>query len=450
LWPAPSGNPIIADCIADPSITEFDGTFYLTATTDDCPREGFGRWYNGPAVVWKSTDLVNWRFEGHLVPEANDMLYWAPSRIIQHDGRYLLFPTLNSKIRVAAADSPEGPFRLIAGSRERPLLDTIDAELFVDDDGQGYLFSNHRQAWRMNDELTGVEGDPVTIPTRRSGYSEGPIVFKRAGIYYYLYTLSGHETYHYAYCMSRQSPLGPFETPAVDIIAESDSEQGIFGPGHGNVFSPAGTDDYYFVYLEYGRGGVTRQVCMDRMEFNPDGTIRPVRLTTTGIQPFRRARAESDSLAVSTERPVNLVLGKRVVATASSCRQPIDIRGISDPNRLLRREDYLAKRAIDESNFTRWLPADDDTDPWFMIDLGEVHTICRTELSLYRPTLGHAYQLESSPDGQQWTTVVCHTEPRIRSPQVDSMKIKARYVRLSFLEGHPGVWEMKVYGECEQ
>ena len=61
LWPSPSGNPIIADCIADPSIAEFDGMFYLTATTDDCPREGFGRWHNGPAVVWKSTDLVNWR-----------------------------------------------------------------------------------------------------------------------------------------------------------------------------------------------------------------------------------------------------------------------------------------------------------------------------------------------------------------------------------------------------
>ena len=238
LWPAPSGNPIIADCIADPSIAEFDGTFYLTATTDDCPREGFGRWHNGPAVVWKSTDLVNWRFEGHLMPESDDMLYWAPSRILPRGDRYLLFPTLNKKIRVAAADSPEGPFHLIADSRERPLLDTIDAEVFVDDDGQGYLFSNHRRAWRMNEDLTAVVGEPITIPTIRNGYSEGPILFKRQGVYYYLYTLSGHETYHYAYCMSRTSPLGPFETPAVDIIAESDPEQGIFGPDMEPCFPP--------------------------------------------------------------------------------------------------------------------------------------------------------------------------------------------------------------------
>ena len=212
------------------------------------------------------------------------------------------------------------------------------------------------------------------------------------------------------------------------------------------MFSPVGTDDHYFVYLEYGRGGVTRQVCIDRMEFNPDGTIRPVRLTTTGVQPFCRGRAENAGLTVPPDGPVNLVRGEKVVATASSCRQPIDIRGISDPNRLLRREDYVAKRTIDESNFTRWLPAAADTEPWLMIDLGEMQAIHRTELSLYRPTLGHAYQLESSLDGQQWTTVVRQAQPKIRSPQVDLVEIEARYLRLTFLKGHPGVWEMKVYG----
>jgi hypothetical protein len=287
----------------------------------------------------------------------------------------------------------------------------------------------------MNEDLTGVDGEPITIPTRRPGYSEGPIVFKRQGVYYYLYTLSGHETYHYAYCMSRKSPVGPFETPDVDIIAESDPEQGIFGPGHGTVFSPSGTDDHYFVYLEYGRGGVTRQVCIDRMAFNADGTIEPLRLTTTGIPPLKPSAAS-----------VNLARGEQVVATASSCRSPIDIRGLSDRNRLLRREDYLASRAIDGSNFTRWLPASDDANPWFMVDLGEPHAIHRTELSMYRPTLGHAYQLESSLDGRQWTTVVRQAQAQVRSPQVATVETEARYLRLTFLKGHPGIWEFKVHG----
>jgi hypothetical protein len=205
------------------------------------------------------------------------------------------------------------------------------------------------------------------------------------------------------------------------------------------VFSPSGTDDHYFVYLEYGRGGVTRQVCIDRMEFNADGSIKPVRLTTTGIPPLHRQGA--------TDAPVNLVRGGKVVATASSCRKPLDIRGLSDRNRLVRREDYVAKRAVDGSNFTRWLPAGDDADPWFMVDLGEVRAIRRTELSLYRPTLGHAYQLESSLDGREWMTVVRQAQAQIRSPQVEKVQTEARYLRLTFLQGHPGVWDMKVYGE---
>jgi hypothetical protein len=290
----------------------------------------------------------------------------------------------------------------------------------------------------MNESLTGVVGEPITIATRRSGYSEGPIVFKRSGVYYYLYTLSGHETYHYAYCMSRTTPLGPFETPEVDVIAESAPEQGIFGPGHGTVFSPAGSDEHYFIYLEYGRGGVTRQVCIDRMEFNEDGTIRPIKLTTEGIAPLVGSASEGEA--------VNLTQGEKVVVNVSSCRPPLDIRGITNANCLLRREQYVAKHAVDQSNFTRWLPADDDPDPWIMIDLGEVHAICRTELSLYRPTLGHAYQMESSMQGERWTTVAHHPQRRIRSPQVDTLEIRARYLRLRIEDGHPGVWEMKIYG----
>lgn len=48
----------------------------------------------------------------------------------------------------------------------------------------------------------------------------------------------------------------------------------VWGPGHGNVFYNEETDDYIFVYLEYGDGGTTRQVYANRMEFNEDGTIK--------------------------------------------------------------------------------------------------------------------------------------------------------------------------------
>lgn len=85
------------------------------------------------------------------------------------------------------------------------------------------------------------------ITTPRKEYSEGPIFFKRKGIYYYLYTIGGDEKYQYAYVMSKTSPMGPFEYPEQDIISTTNYERGVFGPGHGCVFNPEGTDDYYLL-----------------------------------------------------------------------------------------------------------------------------------------------------------------------------------------------------------
>lgn len=100
-------------------------------------------------------------------------------------------------------------------------------------------------------------------------------MFKRKGIYYYVYTLSGHQNYANAYMMSRESPLTGFVKPeGNDIFLFSAPENQVWGPGHGNVFYDEGTDEYIFVYLEYGDGGTTRQVYANRMEFDEDGTIK--------------------------------------------------------------------------------------------------------------------------------------------------------------------------------
>lgn len=117
-----------------------------------------------------------------------------------------------------------------------------------------------------------------TITTPHKEYSEGPIFFKRKGIYYYLYTIGGDEKYQYAYIMSRVSPLGPFEFPQNDIITTTDYERGVFGPGHGCVFNLEGTDNYYMAYLEFGRRSTNRQTYVNKLEFNADGPYGQYRL----------------------------------------------------------------------------------------------------------------------------------------------------------------------------
>ncbi len=432
------GHPLIPDMVADPSIVEIDGVFYCYATTDGA---GAGLASAGLPVVWTSKDFVNWSFSGSLFADNYDAKYWAPSTSIKYQGKYYLFPTLNEKITTLRADSPLGPFRTVDGKdinnssgwspfpirKAKP----IDAEVFIDDDGKAYMVWAQRGLAQLNSELTDTVGEQIVVNTKRNGYSEGSFLFKRNGIYYFMYTLSGHEAYKYAYMMSYDSPLGPWVAPERDIIAGSDYECGLFGPGHGSFFSPADSDQWYFVYLEYGRGGCTRQIWADKMNFNPDGTIVPVKLTLAGV----------GALGASEGR-ANLALGK--AATSSPQRPDLKVIPRTYP-KLDRYENFIPANAIDDSNATRWLATDGGDRPWFMIDLGKKTAVSSTELYFVKPTWGHAYKLEYSIDGQSWLPYGGSEKLVIKSPHVDSRAVKARFLKCTILEGEPGIWEFKVY-----
>lgn len=89
---------------------------------------------------------------------------------------------------------------------------------------------------KLKSDFTGFEGDPHPIKTERGGYSEGPCLIKRNGIYYYLYTLGGSEAYQYAYMTSCGSPLGPWEAPEQDIIATNDLQLYFVKPTTGHAY----------------------------------------------------------------------------------------------------------------------------------------------------------------------------------------------------------------------
>ena len=395
----PFGNALIPDMIADASIQEINGTFYCYATTD-----GYGRGLetSGPPVVWKSKDFVHWSFDGTYFPSAAKEKYWAPSKAVAANGKYYIYPTINGYMYPAVADSPDGPFRLARGKDEfhKPfttstLLQTedpggIDAEVFIDDDGQAYVFWGRRHVAKLNKDMITVNSDIQMISTPRKEYSEGPIFFKRQGIYYYLYTIGGDEKYQYAYVMSKVSPMGPFEFPKQDIISTTDYKKGVFGPGHGCVFSPEGTDDYYFAYLEFGRRSTNRQTYVNRLEFNEDGTIRPVELTLDGVG-------------------------------------------------------ALPAFAADGANGSRWMAADRDNESWIVADLGTTRKVRRSEVYFVRPTAGHAYLLEGSNDGKVWEACGGHEDIRIQSPHTDAPGKKYRYLRIKISEGVKGIWEWNIY-----
>lgn len=433
------GQALIPDMVADPSIVDIDGTFYCYATTDGWGQELAT---SGTPVVWQSKDFLNWSFVGSSFPPDFNLKYWAPSSLVKKDGRYYSFPTLDGKISVVIADSPKGPF--LAADRKHVTSKTfqpfpieqkhsIDAEVFLDDDGQAYMVWAMRRLVKLKPDLLSPDGPIINLPTKRDGYSEGPFLTKRRGIYYHFYTRGGDESYQYAYMISRTSPLGPWEAPEQDIIATTDRDEKVFGPGHGCFFHPQGSDQWYFVYLEYGRGGTTRQIYADKINFNSDGTIQPIKLTKAGVGALRPGQDAAQNLALVAQ------------FTASSTRPNLRVKPRKDAG-LDRVETYTATNAGDGCNGTRWMANAHDQAPSLQLDFGGPRNIARTEAYFVKPAAGHAYRLEWSLDGQTWQSYGGHDEVVVCSPHGDEKAVVARYLKLTILKGEAGLWEFRVYG----
>ena len=434
----PFGHPLVPDMIADASIELIDSTFYCYATTD-----GYGRGLetSGPPVVWKSRDFVHWSFDGTYFPSADGQKYWAPSKAVEHNGRWYIYPTVNGYMHVGVADSPDGPFRLARGEDRFTLPYTeastlltegdrngIDAEVFIDDDGQAYVFWGKRHVARLADDMLTI--DTIrTLQTRRKEYSEGPIFFKRNGIYYYLYTIGGDENYEYYYMMSRTSPLGPYKTPMEDRVSTTNVRRGVFGPGHGSVFNVG--DDYYFAFLEFSRNSTNRQTYVNRLEFNADGTIRPVEVTLDGVGAIGEKTSDRQSIKVRA-------------ASASSVAPAHAIRYFND-DRCQRTEQFPPLFAFDGTNGSRWMAAEGDTDAWLIADLGKETAITESELCFVRPTQGHAYELDGSIDGIRWQSCGGHADIRRQSPHIDAVNQSFRFLRVRITHGIPGIWEWRIY-----
>lgn len=469
-------NPIIPDNVADPSISKFGDTYYLYGTTDiDKGLEQMGA-----PVVWKSKDFVNWSFEGTLMsgiewdkpyPYTNKegekkygyFRYWAPGRAIQMGDLYYLFPTIvspdgNGPVYTLVSESPEGPFRfqngdglfwgeVPAGKRiSQPSLPDIDGEPFTDDDGTNYMYWRRWQASRMNEDFSKIEGEIITIPTKRTAYSEGPTLFKRNGIYYYVYTQNGGHNYRNAYMMSTEGPLSGFKAPAgKDIFLYTSLENGVWGPGHGNVFYDEDSDTYLFAYLEFGEGSTTRQVFTDKMEFNADGTIQTM---TPGFEGVGYLNNKPDSR-------INLALNAKATASSHKDERVSTEKIETDPNNpkpdegsmvvVSRTFTYTPQNAIDGSNGTRWTASGDDKNPSFTLDFGEVKKLNQCEMAFTFPTSGHAWILEKSLDGKKWEVCALQNEQVARSPHLANDLGEARFLKLKIVKGNPGLWEMKVY-----
>jgi GH43 family beta-xylosidase len=321
-----SGNPVFEGWYADPEAVIYGREYWIYPTySDDYPVErtldtsgltarqkrAINKQYLKQTFLdaFSSADLVHWQKHPRVLEIKNvkwaEFALWAPSAI-HANGKYYLFFAANDiqsdqedgGIGVAIADRPEGPFVDALG---KPLINRfhngaqpIDPFVFRDDDGQHYLYYGgwkHCTVVRLTPDLRGLAPFPdgqVFKDITPANYVEGPFVFKRNGKYYLMWSEGGWggPNYSVAYAIG-DTPAGPFAR--VGKVLQQDPGVAT-GAGHHSVIPIPGSDTWYIVYHRRPLGtqnGNHREVCIDTMHFNPDGTIRPVRITFEGVKARR-------------------------------------------------------------------------------------------------------------------------------------------------------------------
>lgn len=311
------GNPILPGFHADPEIlySNKTGKYYIYSTTDGKPGWGGYKYY-----VYSSSDLKEWKNEGVALDAKNGQIswangnLWAPAAIEvkQKDGsyKYFLYYSANpkekggKKMGVAVADSPVGPFVDFG----KPIVEKspvgwgqqIDVDVFIDPvSKKPYLYwgNGYMAGAELEPSMTQVKDETITVMTPKGGslkdyaYREAPYVFYRNGLYYFMWSVddTGSPNYHVAYGTSK-SPLGPIEVAKEPIALIQDPQHEIYGTAHNSVIQKPGTDEWYIVYHRINKDyihfqpGVHREVCIDKLEFNADGTIKRVVPTHEGIR----------------------------------------------------------------------------------------------------------------------------------------------------------------------
>jgi hypothetical protein len=302
-----NNNPLFNGLYADPEVLYSHKTnrYYIYPTSD-----GFTGWSGTYFKTFSSPDLVNWKDEGVILDLNKDVSWakrnaWAPTIIEKKiDGQYKYFYYFCAaqKIGVAVADDPAGPF----ADAGKPLIfkhpngakggQEIDPDVFEDPvTGKDYLYwgNGYMAVAEVNKDMLSIDTNSIKIITPDTTFREGTEVFCRKGKYYFMWseddTRSPNYRVRYGYT---DAPTGKLTIPVNNVVIEKDATQGIYGTGHNCVLNIPGTDDWYIIYHRFNKpkginmgdaAGYNREVCIDKLLFNADGSIQRVKPTLTGV-----------------------------------------------------------------------------------------------------------------------------------------------------------------------
>lgn len=319
-------NPIIQTYFtADPAPMVHDGTVYIyTSHDEDSTVNNFFTMYDWRC--YSSNDMVNWTDCGAIASLKNFTWMdktngaWAPQCIERNGKFYLYVPIHGEGVSVLVSDSPTGPFSDPLGKRlvveSENVWNDIDPTVFIDDDGQAYLFWGNPSLFyvKLNKDMisydrsvgkngiVSIEMTPEAFGAqegrdgkKRTSYTEGPWFYKRNNLYYMVYAAAGIPEF-IAYSTS-PSAEGPWTYRG--FIMERASHLAF--TNHSGIIDFKGNS--YFFYHDQdlsGGQGFKRSVSVEQFNYNADGSIPLITPTKEGVKqsvanlnPFKKNEAET-------------------------------------------------------------------------------------------------------------------------------------------------------------
>ena len=304
-------NPVIRDQFsADPTARVFNNKVYLYPSHDIMPPAGQRQdWFCMEDYhVFSSENLTDWTDHGVIVTQnkvpwvrPNSYAMWAPDCVYRNGKYYFYFPSAPAEgkgfgfgIGVAIADNPEGPF--VPEPEPIKGINGIDPCVLQASDGNAYIFWGAGRCAKLKPNMKELADDTPTekvkfgerefemkgvnclkgLPSRQA---EGPFAFEYNGNYYLTYPYVRENTEVLGYAMSK-NPMGPYEYKGL-IMAEH--ANGCW-TNHHSIINYKGQWYLFYHHNDFSpRDDKRRSVCIEKLYFNPDGTIQEVKPTMRGV-----------------------------------------------------------------------------------------------------------------------------------------------------------------------
>ena len=281
---AQAANPIVNTMFtADPAALVDKGRVYLYVGHDEAAAGAKDYLLNEWRVL-SSCDMRNWIV--HPAPIPFSTFKWAgrdawAGDIATRGGKYYFYATVDHRtiagkaIGVAVADSPTGPFVDARGSalvsndmtRETSIAwDDIDPAVFIDDDGQAFLYwGNTVMKWaKLKPNMIELDGPIHTVGL--DSFTEASYLHKHKGVYYLSYSAKFPEQTVY---LTGPSPTGPWRWGG-NIMNENTGVKTI----HQALIDFNGKSYIFYHNAALPGGGeFRRSVAVEEFQYGADGAI---------------------------------------------------------------------------------------------------------------------------------------------------------------------------------